>query len=141
MIEILKESKGSLLGVKISGKLTDDDYHKVLIPKFKEIMENYGHSRFLVELAPDFEGFDLMAIWHDLKLGLIDEGYHIEKMAVVGGPELFLWGIKFSVHFMQGEIRTFEAGKLDQAWTWIKEPLPDKPLKQQPKESPAMIDI
>ena len=39
MIEVLSGSKGDVLGVKVSGRLTDKEYKDTLIPKIESALK------------------------------------------------------------------------------------------------------
>ena len=45
MIEVLPESRGNILGIRASGKLTDADYKDVLIPYLEKIIGEQGMAR------------------------------------------------------------------------------------------------
>ena len=89
MIEILKESEGNILGIKVRGRMTDKDYEQVLIPRLEGVIKDYGRIRVIFVAADDFEGFEVKAMMDDVKFGLVEGGFHLEKMAVVGGSEWF----------------------------------------------------
>lgn len=122
MIEILTGSEGNILGVKASGQLTDEDYEKVLIPRLEEVIFRDRRVRVIFVVAEDFEGFGVKAILEDVKFGLVEGGFHLEKLALVGGPEWFRWGVRISAHFIHGEVKFFSTAQLPQAWEWIRQP-------------------
>jgi hypothetical protein len=62
MIEIMPESHDNILGARATGKLTDDDYKNVLIPRMEELAEEHGNARFLFFLDSGFEGLSLIHI-------------------------------------------------------------------------------
>lgn len=118
MVELLPESEGQLLGFLASGKLTDDDYKDVLIPKVLEALKN-GKVSLLLHLGPDFKGWTAGAMWDDAKFA----SAHIkdfDKMAVVGGPKWVEWSTKVGQHFTDGTIKNFAEDQLAEAWTWMK---------------------
>ena len=53
-------------GFRLSGRLSRDDYFRILDP-IKEQLERGEQVSFLVETAPDFHGLDLGALWEDVK--------------------------------------------------------------------------
>lgn len=119
MIEILAQSHDNVLGIKASGKVTDKDYKEVIIPKLDDILSEYGRGSFLYYLSNEFEGFELGAIWDDIKYA---SGHHdkIDKVALVGGPKWIEWTSKICGHLVKAEIKTFEEDQLDTAWQWLE---------------------
>lgn len=119
MFEILKESKGPLIAVKVSGKLNVDDYEKLLIPKLNALFKEHGKLSMLVEFTDDFAGWDsLAAAWDDMKLGL-EHPNDFEKLALVGAPEWVEWGMKFFGVFVKGEVKAFPPGSREAALKWL----------------------
>ena len=70
MIEILKDLPEGIDGVRAIGKITKEDYGKVLVLLFAEARREGRHIRFLYQLGPEFEGFTAGAAWEDAKIGL-----------------------------------------------------------------------
>jgi len=119
MFEFLAASKGSLLAIKVSGKLTRDDYEKLLIPKLNALFKEHEKLRMLVEFDDGFAGWDsLAAAWDDMKLGL-EHPNDFERIAFVGAPQWVEWGARFFGIFVKGEIKAFPADARDAALKWI----------------------
>jgi hypothetical protein len=119
MIEILPDSRGTILGIRATGKLTDKDYQEVLIPALEGIIRDHGRARFLCHMDKDFDGLEMGAMWDDAKLFLKHKS-EFEKMAVVGGRKWIEVMVKLFAHFMVVEVRTFPDEQLQEAWEWIK---------------------
>jgi len=119
MIEILPESHDNILGIKASGKVTDQDYKEVIIPKLDSILSKYDKGKFLYYLSDEFEGFELGAMWDDLKYA---GGHHdkFDKIALVGGPKWVEWTSKVCGHLVTPEMKTFAEDQLAEAWQWIE---------------------
>jgi hypothetical protein len=118
MIEILSASKGKVLGIKISGKLTDRDYRDVLIPTLETVVTKHGKSRFLCAIDQTFLGMELGAMVDDAKFFLKHKN-DIEKMALVGGQKWVEVLTQVFAHFMPGDAKTFSHDELEQAWAWV----------------------
>lgn len=119
MIEILPESTGNLVAVKMGGTLTADDYTEVWVPRLREAIEEHGKVRALLYLDETFDGWEAKAMWEDAKFGLA-HFTDFEKIAVVGGAD---WVGKVSEFFgklMPAAVKAFPAGSLEEACEWIK---------------------
>lgn len=119
MIEILDRSEGNILAVRARGKLTDEDYEGVLIPKLEALFQTHGSARFLFLMAEDFSGWTSGGFWDYAKFGTKHQN-HFEKVAAVGGPKWLEQWMKFKSYFVRAEIKTFPVESLEEAWTWIK---------------------
>jgi len=119
MFEIMSESSGNILGVKATGKLTDDDYKNTFLPKLASIITEHKTARILMYLDENFEGWTPKAMWDDAHFGWIHRN-DFDKLAVVGGQKWIEWSVKLSSHMMKAEIKTFETDKLADAWSWIR---------------------
>ena len=122
MYEILVQTSGNLIGMRISGKLTKDDYAQ-LGPWLRERIERYGKLRVLVEMHA-FEGWDsLGALWEDLKLD-VRFNREVERVAMVGEKRWQEWATRLSKPFVKGTIKYFDHGELEQAWAWLRQDAP-----------------
>ena len=93
MIAILPENHTNLLGIKASGKVPDLDYKEIIIPKLDNLLSCYDKGSLLYYLSENFEGFELGAMWDDLKYA---NSHHekFDKIALVGGPKWINWTSK-----------------------------------------------
>jgi hypothetical protein len=119
MIEVLPESQGKVIGVKIGGKLTAREYEEVIIPRVEAILREHDKARFLWLVADNFEGAEAGAVWDDTKFGL-KHRHDFEKLALVGGPKWMDWLTRLVTKIMSGETKTFPREQLQEAWDWIK---------------------
>lgn len=118
MIEVLPQSTGNLLAVKATDKLTNHDYKEVMIPRLEAIIREYGRARFIIDLSDNFQGWDVSAMWDDVRFGVAHRN-SFEKMAVVGGPKCMEWGTKLAKLKMNGEIKCYPANKYNEAIQWL----------------------
>jgi hypothetical protein len=127
MLQILPESQDHLLGVKATGKFTNQDYKEFLLPRLETLIKEYGRVRVLVYLEEDFQGWETEAILSD-PLGQ-EHKNKLEKIAVVGGSWWLSLELKLITPFLAGEVRHFSRSELPEAWTWIRG---DHPLGKAP---------
>ena len=45
MIEILSKSQGKTLGVRLTGKATDEDYEKIFVPALENLIKEHGKDQ------------------------------------------------------------------------------------------------
>jgi hypothetical protein len=119
MFEVMPESRGNLLWLKASGKLTHADYAAVLIPRLESVIREHGRARVLFQMDPDFRGWELGALWDDVKFDL-KHLKDFEKVAVVGANRWLAAATKLFAHLMRGEVKTFGPEQLAEAWVWIQ---------------------
>jgi len=119
MFEILPKSHDNILGVKATGKVTAKDYEDVLIPRLDDLLNNNEKVRFLYLLSDGFEGFEAGAVWDDFKYGK-EHMDKFERIAVVTDSKWLEWASDFSNKFIPGEMKTFHADQMDEAWAWLE---------------------
>lgn len=119
MIEIMSESKGKVLGVRLTGKVTDQDYEKTFIPALEKLLAEHGKIRCVYYMDEDFKGWEIGAMWDDAKFG-VKHRDDFEKIAVIGGPKWAEWGTKLASHVLSGEVKTYSGDQLSDAWKWIE---------------------
>ncbi len=118
MLTVMSRSHDQVLGVQGTGRVTDQDYLEVLIPRLEEILKKYGKARFLYCLDEGFTGWELGAMWEDARFGLRHKD-DFDKIAVVGGPKWAAWGTRLFAHFMAGQVQVFPLEELPAAWDWL----------------------
>jgi hypothetical protein len=119
MLEIMPESKGKVLWVRASGKLTDADYKEVFIPRLEALIKEHGKIRLLFLMEEDFQGWELGALWDDAKFGL-QHLHDFEKIAVVGAPRWVDAVMKLFARLMDAEVRAMLREQLVEAWEWVQ---------------------
>jgi hypothetical protein len=119
MIEQLKTDSPKVLGFRMSGKLHDADY-KTFAPAVDAAVEAEGKVRLLA-VFEDFHGWDLHALWDDIKLST-KHCTHIERIALVGDRKWEEWMAKVCKPFTMAKVRYFDLSDLDTARTWVAEP-------------------
>jgi universal stress protein A len=122
--EVMSQSSGKVLGIKVTGKLSDNDYKNVFLPEMERVLKEQGAMRMLISFDEGFSGFEPGAMWEDMKFGathLADAAKgKFEKIAMVGGSS---WERRFGEvfgHLMPGEVKGFTTADADAAWDWLK---------------------
>lgn len=122
MIEQISGLPAGTLGFKMSGKVTGDDYDSVLTPAVDKAVEEFDRIRFLAQIGPDFEGYNLDAAWDDARLGLRHwRGF--ERVAVATDVGWMRTMIKAMGFMMPCPVQLFEVDEVDDAKRWLSESL------------------
>jgi hypothetical protein len=120
-VELHEEAFGKCLLVKLSGKLTKEDYQQ-FVPEIERLIQKEGKLRILVQMH-DFHGWTMGALWEDIKFDLKHFG-HIERLALVGERKWEAGMAVFCKPFTRATIRYFDEAHSEEAQRWIKEGLP-----------------
>lgn len=121
MIEKLPQSSGNVLGFRLGGKLSEADYHDLLVPEMEKVMNEFPKIR-VVWVMEGFEGWTVGGAWEDFLLGLKFSA--VEKMATVIDESWDEWMtllFKAFTTLTRTEIRFFKKERLDEAWEWIRD--------------------
>ena len=118
MVEVLDQSSGKLIGLKVSGKLLHEDY-QTFVPMLEKLIEEHGSVRCLIEMT-DLHGIEPRALWDEIQFD-VHHARQIERCAVVGDRTWEAWMTRLSRPiFFNAEIRYFDVSEKDKAWEWIK---------------------
>jgi len=119
-VTLRTETPPKLLRVELSGKLTHDDYQQ-FVPAAEKLIEEQGKVRVLMVMR-DFQGWEMGAMWDDLKFDLKHFG-HIERLAMVGDKAWEKGMSVFCKPFTTAKIRYFDQSELNAAEEWVREGL------------------
>ena len=120
MVESIEGLAENVVGFRGVGRITSEDYEKVLIPAVEAKLAEGQKVRLLYCLGEDFEGFDAGAMWDDAKVGL----RHItswERIAFVTDVEWLRETVKIFGFVMPGQVRVFKNSELSEAKEWVSE--------------------
>jgi hypothetical protein len=109
-----------MVAFRATGKVTREDFEKVVIPSVNDLVDRTRELNYLMVIDTDLKNFSIGAWWEDALMGL----KHITKWrraAIVSGSE----GIKkftdiFSA-IVPGEFKGFEPHELESAIYWTSE--------------------
>jgi SpoIIAA-like len=118
MIEQLTTNAPGILGFRMSGKLHDADY-KTFVPTVEAAVAASGKIRLFARFE-DFHGWDLHALWDDIKFST-KHCTDIERIALVGDRKWEEWMAKVCKPFTMAKIRYFDAADEKAAWAWLAE--------------------
>ena len=118
MIEQLASDSPKILGFKMTGKLHDADY-KAFVPLVDAAIATGGKVRLLAQFH-DFQGWDMHALWDDIKISTT-HCTKIERVALVGEKTWEKWMACVCKPFTMAKIQYFDAANVNEAWSWLKE--------------------
>jgi hypothetical protein len=118
MIEQIQTGSPKVLGFRMSGKLHDADY-KTFVPAVEAAINDQGKVRLLARFE-DFHGWDLRALWDDIKFST-KHCADIERIALVGDRKWEEWMAKVCKPFTLAKIQYFDASAEAAAKAWLLE--------------------
>ena len=116
MLTLGQLNENKVVTIHVQGKLTKTDYERVL-PDLEIMMNEHGVLKFYIKLE-DFSGFDMDALWEDIKFDYKQQKQY-GKIAIVGQKQWEEWGVKLSDLFFKSEVKFFYEEQAEQAWQWI----------------------
>ena len=118
MIEILKNLPDGIDGVQAIGKISKEDYEKVLVPLLDQARREGRRIRFLYQLGPEFEGVTPGAAWEDAKIGLQSMRL-LDGCAVVTDLGWIRELTRVAGFLMPCPVRVFGNPERDKAVAWL----------------------
>lgn len=114
----LKEKNG-LLWIRAGGRQGDEAYDR-FVPQFEHIAEREaGTVPMVIELAPDFSGWDLGGFWRDLKFDVRHKD-SFGRIAIVGDSKWEKWGTKIFEPLFRAEMKFFRPSQRSHAESWVR---------------------
>ena len=123
MVEGVADLPDGVLGFRATGKISGDEYRELMIPIYAAL-ERGEKLNIYFELAEDFHGLDLGALWEDLKAaGLVGLKHRSswQRMAVVTDKDWIRHGAAVAGWLAPGELRLFDPDERAAAKAWVAE--------------------
>jgi hypothetical protein len=117
MVEVLTGLPADTVGVKLSGKLHDEDYEQ-FVPLVDAAIAEEGKVNLLAQLH-DFHGWDARALWDDIKFATT-HCTRMKKIAVVGEEKWHSWMATVCKPFTMAKVKYFDASDMDGARKWLQ---------------------
>ena len=117
MFQKLDKSSGNIVGVKLTGKLTDEDFEN-FVPEIENIIASEGKIRLLMLMDYPQE-FELKAALDDLVFWA-KHLRDIERLAIVGQKDWEKWIALLEKPFVGTEVKYYNASRLQDAWSWLR---------------------
>jgi hypothetical protein len=120
MLELIQGMPDNVVAVKASGKVTGDDYDRLLIPLIEGKLKTHEKIRVLYVLGTDFDGFTAGAMWDDAKIGLRHLTAY-ERIAMVTDVNWIAGAVKFFAFMIPCPTSIFGNERLAEAKAWLIE--------------------
>lgn len=118
MIEQISGLPAHTIGLKLSGKLHDNDY-KTFVPLVDAELAKTDKINVLAQFH-DFHGWDMHALWDDIKFSTT-HCTKINRIALVGDKAWEKWMAAVCKPFTMAKVRYFDAAELEAAKAWLAE--------------------
>ncbi len=119
MITFLEGFPDSVLAFSATGRVSGEDYTRVLVPAVEDRLTRHSRIRLLYELGPEFSRFTATAFWDDAKLGM-HHLHDFERIAMVTDVDWIRRMVEVLSPLVDGEVRLFSYAERDQAHEWIR---------------------
>lgn len=119
MIAFKLEKDKKILYFVYKGKITHEDYQKVVIPAVEENVGKDGPIHVFCDLR-DMKSMELKAIWDDYKLGM-RHLKDIDRFATVGDQWWVSFLMKVFQPFFRMKLKNFKSHQIDEAKKWINQ--------------------
>jgi stage II sporulation SpoAA-like protein len=110
----------NVLGLRISGHVSREDYQRVVIPAVEAALKRAQKVNIYVQVDNDFSGLELGALWDDLKVGLGNFS-RWERIAVVTDIAWIANALNVFGFLKPGQVEVFPLSDAGKARAWISE--------------------
>jgi len=118
MLELVLESQGNILGIKVRKNMSKRDYADVLLPHLDWIVQEHGKARLLFSMEGAVQELETDSPWLPERFGAAHKD-QIEKLTVAGAAPWDEWCLKIGEVLSGPPVSVFAPGKWEQAWDWI----------------------
>jgi hypothetical protein len=121
MLERLQDLPAGVYGVRASGKVSKEDYDRVVVPLLEEVQRDGRRMRFLYQFTPQFTGFTAGAAWEDAEIGLKYLRL-FERCAVVTERDWIRNTVRVVGAVLPCPVKIFRDAEWDEALAWLAAP-------------------
>lgn len=118
MLERIDNLPEHVWGLRAKGKVSKDDYDRVMLPLLEEARGQGKRIRFVYQLGPDFTGFTPGAAWEDFRIGL-QYLRLFERCAVVTDIDWVRVATRGAAPLMTCPVKVFGNDGFQQAVDWL----------------------
>lgn len=118
MIETLSGFPDNVVACAATGRVTGQDYERVLIPAVERALATHDKIRCYYELGAEFAGMDAGAAWHDFTVS-VEHLARWERIAVVTDVAWIAHAVNAFGFLMPGAVRVFPTAAREEARRWV----------------------
>jgi hypothetical protein len=118
MITISDGTAENLVIAVAHGKLTGEDYEKVLVPAIEAKLKTHKKIRLLFQLDRDYSGITAEAAWDDAKFGITHRTVY-DAVAAVTDVHWIADAVKLFGVFLRCPVKVFGNDQLAEAMEWV----------------------
>ncbi len=117
MFELLPESDADVIGLRMTGTLTDGDFQSFM-PEFEKRVANASRPRILLDWE-HLQGWDREAAANAF-YSRTSHRVRFERLAIVGDRKWSSEAADMAGIFADTEVRLFPIAEREQAWAWLR---------------------
>ena len=121
MIEIMNDLPTNVIGFRSIGKVTKEDYEKILMPAVDAHSKKFNKINYLLLLDTDVSNYTFGA-WVDDALVGLKHFTHWHKVAIVSHSDTIKKFTNIFGHLVPGIYKGFQTSELEEAKKWVAEP-------------------
>ncbi len=123
MMDVIEDLPSGVIGVRAHGKITHDDYEKVLAPMLESALDAQanqdGTSKIsFLYVIEGFDGAEVEAVWDDTKLG-IRHWNDFERIALVTDIDWMKNMTKMFAWMIPAEVKVLHLADIEEATKWV----------------------
>ncbi|MCF6173828.1 MAG: STAS/SEC14 domain-containing protein [Campylobacteraceae bacterium] len=118
MIKVLNDISKDVVGFRLSGEVSSEDYEKVLIPVLKLKLKQQDKLKVLYQVGEDFDSYNFSALVDDAKAGFMFYTAW-EKIAIVSDIEWVINSVKAFSFTVPAKIKIFSNKEFCKAKEWL----------------------
>lgn len=122
MIERLQQLPAGIDGLRAQGRITKEDYERVVEPLLDGARREGRRIRLLYQFGPEFEGFTAGAAWEDTRIGF-QYLRLFERCAIVSDVGWLREASRLVGTMMPCPVRIFGNKEWKEAVSWISSPM------------------
>jgi hypothetical protein len=121
MIQIIEGLPDNVVGIVAKGRVTNEDYKKILKPFMEKSLRRQDKARLYYEISSRFPG----AAWEDLRIA-VEHVPQWERVAVVTDVGWIRHTVNALRFLIPGEVRVFTTPEAYQGRAWISSAMPER---------------
>ncbi len=140
MLEPIQDMPQGLVGLRVRGKLTTDDYDTVIRPTLDQAQTEGKRLRLLFQFGPEFDGFTPGAAWQDTRLTM-QYVKLLERCAVVSDIDWVEKSVKYFGGLSPAPVKVFRNDQWQEAVDWLSSPEKRATLTHQLIEDKGVLVV